>query len=65
MSGEEELSDGFNCSTCGTYQKYSAYVFAHWDIELIHTCECNAKHRIKRGLAQQIESGQWELAHQK
>ena len=39
----------WNCSKCKKpHQWGNAYAAAHWDIELIHTCECGARHvRLK------------------
>lgn len=45
------VNDGYTC-ICGEVHKYPAYVFAHWDEELIHTCEkCGTKHDIYQGEA--------------
>ena len=44
-----KLSDndkGFNCSKCKKRHEYSPYVYAHTNIELVHTCDCGAKHII-------------------
>lgn len=41
-------NDGFTCE-CGKFHKYPAYVIAHWDIELVHKCDCGRKHIILCG----------------
>lgn len=37
--------DGYTCK-CGIYHKYPAYVYAHSDVELVHSCECGRKNII-------------------
>ena len=37
---------GFNCSKCKKRHEYTPYVYAHTNIELIHTCDCGAKRII-------------------
>ena len=49
-SMNQNLPRGYTCD-CGKFNKYSLYVFAHWTIELVHTCECGKKWRILRGKA--------------
>ena len=54
----KQLPKGFNCTTCDTVHTFPAYVFAHWDEELHHSCDnCGAKHSILGGDAEQIEEG--------
>ena len=45
---KEDIIKGYICEGlhCGRYHKFPAYVYAHYDIELIHTCECGAKNVI-------------------
>lgn len=51
----ERLEKGFKCE-CGKYHEYPGYVFAHYDVELIHTCEdCGRKHLIYTGIATLME----------
>lgn len=45
-----DLTKGFTCE-CGKYEKYSVYVYAHWDVKLIFTCECGIKYSIIKGRA--------------
>jgi transcription elongation factor Elf1 len=37
---------GFSCTQCKKRHEYSPYVYAHSNIELVHTCDCGAKHII-------------------
>lgn len=47
----DTMPKGFKCE-CGTEHPFSAYVYAHWDIRLSHTCdECGARHNILGGTA--------------
>lgn len=40
----------FDCGGCGTALAFSTYVYAHWDVVLVHTCpKCDAHHEILRG----------------
>jgi transcription elongation factor Elf1 len=49
---ESPLPEGFDCSGCKKFQKFGAYVAAHWDISLTHTCpDCGQQHNIIRGIA--------------
>ncbi len=41
--------EGYTCK-CGTYHKYPAYVYAHWDISLNHTCDCRRVNVILSGV---------------
>lgn len=48
---EAELPKGFTCE-CGQEHEYSGYVYAHWDIQLVKTCEeCGREYTILRGRA--------------
>lgn len=51
MKNADKLEEGFTCTKCGTFNRYPSYVYAHWYEELIHTCDCKQKHRIKNGRA--------------
>ena len=42
---------GYTCE-CGKDHKFPAYVYAHMDIELTHTCTCGRRHIILRGAAE-------------
>lgn len=45
------LPKGFTCTQCGKEHEFDAYVYAHWDTLLGHTCDCGAEHGILRGVA--------------
>jgi len=51
----EEIAKGFDCSACKKSHEFPAYVFAHWDTRLTHTCDCGARHVILRGKAKRME----------
>lgn len=44
------MPKGFACE-CGKFHEFCAYVYAHWNIELVHTCTpgCGAKHGLRAG----------------
>jgi hypothetical protein len=43
------LPKGMNCS-CGKYWPFDVYVYAHWDLEMRHTCdECGREVILKSG----------------
>lgn len=43
------MPKGFKCE-CGKEHEFGAYVYAHWDIELFHTCDnCGARHEVFQG----------------
>ncbi len=39
----------WECLNCDRVHALGVYVFAHWDDELTHTCECGHKHTVLRG----------------
>ena len=41
-------SVGCRCE-CGADHMFPSYVFAHWEVELIHKCECGRSNVICRG----------------
>ena len=41
-------SVGYRCE-CGADHMFPSYVFAHWEVELIHKCECGRSNVICRG----------------
>lgn len=49
MSKSEKLAKDFTCE-CGIVNKFDMYVYAHWTLELTHTCACGRKHLIQRGI---------------
>ena len=44
---------GFRCSGCNQRHEFPPYVYAHWDEELTHTCDCGVRHIIVNGTATQ------------
>jgi len=48
-----EPSKGYNCKTCGAFNKFALYVYAHWRDILDTKCErCGQGHSIVCGMAQ-------------
>ncbi len=42
---------GFVCE-CGTEHLFDGYVYAHWNVLLVHSCEvCRRQHNIQCGVA--------------
>ena len=39
----------WKCPNCDRVHALGPYVFAHWDDDLQHTCDCGHKHSILRG----------------
>ncbi len=58
-----KMPKGFKCVGCGTFHKFTVYVWAHWHERLTHTCECGVivdilagnvyPHRNRRGFKKQ------------
>lgn len=48
---KETVNKSFKCANCGTEHEFPAYVYAHWDMMLTHTCTCGAQHHIRQGIA--------------
>jgi len=45
----DEIAKGWTCE-CGKEHKFGSYVYAHWDMTLLHTCEfCQRKHEVIQG----------------
>lgn len=49
-----DLGDTWVCECRKKHVLDDAYLAAHWDIELIHTCTCGLKHTIKSGEIQLV-----------
>jgi hypothetical protein len=46
----KDLAKGFNCCNCDEWQPFPGYVYAHWDMVLLHKCsECRWPHLVRRG----------------
>ena len=41
-------TEGYECR-CKRLNEYPIYVHAHWDVRLLHTCDCGRKNEILRG----------------
>lgn len=47
---KERMAAGFDCE-CGVHHPFSAYVCAHWDERLEHTCsKCKRVHTMRKGV---------------
>lgn len=50
-----ELTAGLKCE-CGHFEKFPAYVYAHWDLPLNFRCpKCDAWYELLRGGATRID----------
>ncbi len=52
-----EMNESFKCTKCGAEHAFTAYVYAHWNEVLTHTCTCGAKHDIQRGNVIYVNGG--------
>ena len=51
-----ELPKDYNCTSCGRFHEFPAYVYAHWRDVLAHKCEgCGQEHEIICGAASKPE----------
>ena len=54
------LPKGIDCE-CGEHSAFSVWVYAHWDEDLIFTCDkCKKKYALKRGVATPMRKGRSE-----
>lgn len=51
----DKIPKGYTCSACEKFNKFSGYVYAHWDIDLTHECSCGAKYIILHGKASKLD----------
>ncbi len=52
-----DMPKGFTCE-CGKFHEFGAYVAAHWDMILDHTCDqCGARHSVLKGSATLRKNG--------
>lgn len=42
----KRMIKGYKCPRCKRRHKFSAWVYAHAHVEIIHTCECRARNII-------------------
>lgn len=48
--------EGVRCE-CGTYTKFTAYVYAHWDIPMTFTCpKCRQRYIVLNGCVEKEEN---------
>ena len=47
-----DLPKSYLCTQCHTEHQFPGYVYAHWDVDITHTCDCGARHNIRRGEAE-------------
>ena len=53
-----EIAKGYFCKTCDKWHEFSAYVYAHSFVRLMHKCDdCGAEHKILNCKAKQIKRG--------
>lgn len=50
----EKVEKGYTCE-CGKFHKFSAYVYAHYDVELVHACDCGRKNTLIGGCVSHTE----------
>lgn len=49
-TGTNNLPKGYIC-VCGAFNQFAVWVFAHWGIKLIHTCDkCGQRNIVIRGV---------------
>ena len=46
---ERDGAKRWQCMQCNKEHVLGPYVFAHWDDDLQHTCDCGHKHSVLRG----------------
>ena len=52
---EHDLKKGYVCG-CGKYNRFTAWVYAHMNIKIRHTCECGRTNILLRGrVAETVE----------
>jgi hypothetical protein len=42
------MRKGYRCE-CGERHQFGVYVFAHWNDEIVHTCQCGRRHMVQSG----------------
>lgn len=52
MKYVKRLADGFTCA-CKRYNKFPAYVYAHFHDELSFTCECGRSYTVWNGTVEE------------
>lgn len=54
---KKPIPNGFHCVTCNKWHPFSAYVYAHANVHLVHTCDCGAKHELLNFRVEQTKRG--------
>lgn len=49
MTSRSEIPRSYKCPKCGKDHTFPAYVYAHFDESIVHTCECGEKNEIIKG----------------
>lgn len=58
----KQLKNGFVCE-CGKEYECAGYVYAHMNVELLHTCkECGRVHSVLEGVAELDYKETWKNA---
>ena len=40
---------GFHCGQCGKFASFGVWLYAHWNIHVVHTCDCGARTELYAG----------------
>jgi hypothetical protein len=48
------MNKGYTCKKCQKYHEFPAYVYAHMNIDLVHTCDCGNKVKLRNGRVKQL-----------
>ena len=56
MKKDSEKAKSFICTRCGKEHEFALYVFAHWNDELEHKCDCGARHAIRKGKSWSLDN---------
>ncbi len=46
---KRDVASCWKCLNCDTVHTLGVYVFAHWNDDLEHTCDCGHRHSVLRG----------------
>lgn len=49
MVTTKQLKKGYRCPGCKKVNKFSVWVFAHWNIPITHSCDCGRKNTLQQG----------------
>jgi len=48
------VPSGFTCTKCEKWHMFGGYVAAHTNVELVHTCDCGAKHSVRNYVVERV-----------